>query len=227
MPGDVGFQLSHRLVDDLEIIGVVDDVKYLALAEPSEPSIYVSSEQWIHRRRGLVVRAAVDNPGSLVSVIRREIQAMDPLLTAEVATYTDTVSASLARERLGMTLLVIFAVIAGMLATVGIYGVMSSSVTQRTGEIAVRSALGASVPQLTSLFLRHGVLLALMGIVVGVLGALALRRIVASQLYGVGAMDARVLIVGSVALFGLAALASFVPARRVSKVDPADLLRSE
>jgi predicted permease len=224
-PGDVGFQLSHLLVDELEIIGVVEDVKYLTLAEPFEPSVYVSSEQWIHRRRGIVVRAAVDNPVSLVAAIRREIESMDRQLTTDVALSTDTLRASLARERLGMTLLVVFGIMAAALAAVGIYGVMSYSVTQRTGEIAVRSAMGASTPQLMRLFLGQGAVLAFAGVVLGLLTAVAARRVVASQLYGIAALDARVFVVAPLVLLGVAALASFVPARRATKLDPADLLR--
>ena len=224
-PGDVGFQLSHRLVDEMEIVGLVEDVKYLALAEPAEPSIYISSEQWIQRRRGIVVRAAVDNPASLVATIRREIESMDRQLTAEVASYPDTVRASLARERLGMTLLVIFGVVAAALAAVGIYGVMSYSVTQRGDEIAVRAAMGASAPQLMLMFLRQGAVLAAAGVVLGLVTSVAMRQIVGSQLYGIAALDAAVFVVAPLALLGVAALASFVPARRATKLDPADLLR--
>jgi putative ABC transport system permease protein len=224
-PGDTGFQLSHLLVNDLEIVGVVEDVKYLALAEPAEPSIYLSSEQWIHRRRGLVVRAAVDDPASLVAAVRHEIASMDRELTAEVGLYPDTLRLSLARERLGMTLLIIFGIMAAALAAVGIYGVMSYSVTQRTGEIAVRSAMGASTPQLMRLFLGQGAVLAVAGVVLGLLMAVAVRQIVASQLFGIAALDARVFIIAPLVLLGVAALATFVPAQRATKLDPADLLR--
>jgi putative ABC transport system permease protein len=224
-PGDVGFQLSHLLMEEFEIVGVIDDVKYLALAEPAEPSIYVSSEQWIHRRRGLIVRAAVDNPASLVATIRREIESMDPQLTAEVALYPDTLRASLAGERLGMTLLVVFGIMAAALAAVGIYGVMSYSVTQRTGEIAVRSAMGATTRQLMRLFLGQGAVLAVAGIVLGLVMAAAARQIVASQLFGIATLDTRVFLIAPLVLLGVAALASFVPARRATKLDPADPLR--
>jgi predicted permease len=227
VPGDTGFQLSHRLVDELEIVGIVDDVKYLAMAEPAEASIYVSSEQWIHRRRGLIIRSAVDDPANLVPVIRREIQALDPLLTAEVDLYPELVRSSLARERLGMTLLVIFAMMAGLLAVVGIYGVMSYSVTQRSGEIAVRSALGASASEIMTDFLQQGVTLALAGVLLGVGAAFALRRVVASQLYGLAALDPVVFALSAVALFAVAAFGCLVPAIRATRLDPAHLLRIE
>ena len=227
VPGAVGFQLAHRTVDELEIVGVVEDVKYLALAEPAEPTIYLSTEQWTNRRRTVVVRTSVDNPESLVPAIRREIESMDPLLTAQFALYTPIVRASIARERLGMTLLVIFALVALLLAVVGIYGLMSYSVMQRTGEIAVRSAIGASPGQVMALVMGRGVRLALAGIVLGVIGAVALRQIVASQLYGLSALDLRTFILVPLVLFGVAAFACFVPALRATRIDPADLLRIE
>jgi len=124
-----------------------------------------------------------------------------------------------------MTLLVIFGIMAAALAAVGIYGVMSYSVTQRTGEIAIRSAMGASTPQLMRLFLAQGAALAFAGVVLGLLTAVAVRQVVASQLYGIAALDALVFVVAPLALLGVAALASFLPARRATKLDPADLLR--
>ena len=124
-----------------------------------------------------------------------------------------------------MTLLVVFGIMAAALAAVGIYGVMSYSVTQRTGEIAVRSAMGASTPQLMRLFLGQGAVPAPSGVVLGLLTTVAVREIVARQLYGIAALDARVFVVAPLALLGVAALALFLPARRATKLDPADLLR--
>jgi len=227
VPGDVGFQLSHLAVTDVEIVGVVDDVKYLALAEPPEASIYLSREQWTHRRQTVVVRTSVENPGSLVTAIRKEIESSDPLLGAEFASYPPIVRASVASERMGATLLVIFGLVALALAAVGVYGLMSYSVTQRTGEIAVRSAMGASERQVLTMVMGRGIKLALGGIAVGVIGAVALRQVVASQLYGVTALDARVFILAPLVLFGVAALACFLPAHRATRIDPADLLRIE
>jgi len=124
-----------------------------------------------------------------------------------------------------MTLLVIFGIMAALLAAVGIYGVMSYSVTQRTGEIAVRSAIGASTSQIRGLFLRQGVVLACAGVALGMLTATAARQMVASQLYGIAALDVGVFVGAPLVLVGVAALAAFVPARRATKLDPADLLR--
>ena len=226
-PGDVGFQIAHRTVDEVEIVGVVNDVKYLDLGDPPEPSIYLTTDQWTNRRQTLVVRTAVDDPATLIPAIRREIESMDRLLTADFALYPPVIEASVASERLAATLLVVFGLMALALAAVGIYGLMSYSVAQRTGEIAVRSAIGASGRQVLHLVLGRGVRLAVAGIVLGVLGAVALRQVLAGQLYGVTALDARVFLLTAVTLFGVAALACLVPAQRATRIDPAELFRME
>jgi putative ABC transport system permease protein len=226
-PGDVGFQIAHRTVDEVEIVGVVNDVKYLDLGDPPEPSIYLTTDQWTNRRQTLVVRTAVDDPASLIPAIRREIESMDRLLTADFALYPPVIEASVASERLAATLLVVFGLMALALAAVGIYGLMSYSVAQRTGEIAVRSAIGASGRQVLNLVIGRGVRLAIAGIVLGVLGAVALRQVLAGQLYGVTALDARVFLLTAVTLFGVAALACLVPAQRATRIDPAELFRME
>jgi putative ABC transport system permease protein len=224
---EVGFQLSHRTVDELEIVGVVEDVRYLKLADPPEPRIYLSNEQWIARRQTVVVRTTIENPESLVGPIRKEIASMDRLLNAEFVMFPEVVSASFAKERLATTLLVLFGLAALALAAVGIYGLMSYSVVQRTGEIAVRSAMGASACQILTLVMGWGIWLALGGTIIGIIGAVALRRIVASQLYDVAALDIRVFVLASMVLFGVAVLACFVPAQRATRIAPAELLRIE
>jgi putative ABC transport system permease protein len=227
VPGDTGFQISQRTVDELEIVGVAGDVKYLALAEPPEPSIYLSRDQWTNRRQTLVIRAAVADAEGLTASVRHEIEAMEPLQTADFSRYPTIVRASLAGERLAATLLVVLGVMALVLAAVGIYGLMSYAVEQRVGEIAVRSAMGASASQVIALVMKRGVGLAAGGIGLGVAGAIALRRVVASQLYGVTGLDAQVFVLTILVLFGVAVAACFVPARRAIRIQPADLLRIE
>jgi ABC-type antimicrobial peptide transport system permease subunit len=214
-------------VDDVEIVGVVRDVKYLALGDPPEPSIYLSTEQWTNRRQTIVVRSSVENPESLVAAIRKEIESMDRLLTADFSGYTPIIRASVAGQRLAATLLVVFGIVALALATVGVYGLISYSVAQRSGEIAVRSAIGASRRQVLNLVFGQGVRLAVIGIVAGVAGAVALRQFVASQLYGVTTLDATVFVLASATLFTAAAVACFVPAQRATRIDPAELFRIE
>ncbi len=227
VPTDTGFQFGHFLVEDLEVVGVVSDVKYASLAQAAEPAMYVSSDQFIDRRRALVVRTSLDRPERLVPAIRAELAALDPQLGVQFASYPALVEASLARERMAMTLLSIFAGITLLLANVGVYGLMTYSVELRTGEMALRSALGASARQVINLVMRRGMVLAAAGAVLGVAGAVALRRVLGSQLYGVSSLDLPVLLLVPAVLLCVAALACLVPARRATRADPADLLRVE
>lgn len=227
VPTDTGFQFGHMVVEELEVVGVVADAKYQTLAQAAEPAMYVSSDQFIDRRRVVLVRTSLDSPAAVVAAIRQEIAALDPLLAVQVAVYDDVVQSSMGRERLGMTLLTIFGGAALLLAAIGIYGLMSYSVAQRTGEMAVRAAMGASAGQILGLVMRHGVRLAVGGIALGAIGAVALRQVMAGQLYGVSPLDAPVFLLVTTALFAVAMLACFVPARRAMSVDPADLLRAE
>jgi putative ABC transport system permease protein len=227
VPTDTGFQFGHLTVDEVEVVGVVADAKLQSLAKPPEPTIYISSEQFIFRRRAVVVRTSLDKPESLVPVIRRELDSIDPQLGAQFGVYDSLIRASIARERLGMTLLVAFGFAAMLLAAVGVYGLMSYSVAQRTGEIAVRSAMGASATQVMRLVMGRGMGLAALGVVLGTIGAVALRQVVASELYGVSPLDLSVFLLVTTVLFGVAAVACFLPARRAMKIDPVSLLRNE
>jgi len=227
IPTDTGFQFGHLSVDEVEVVGVVADVRHQSLATPPEPTIYMSSEQFVFRRRAVVVRTALDKPDSLVPAIRRELDAIDPLLGAQFGVYDSLIGKSIARERLGMTLLVVFGMAAMLLAAVGVYGLMSYSVAQRTGEMAVRSALGASAKQVMGLVLGRGMRLAGAGIILGIIGAVVLRQVVASQLHGVSPLDLPVFVLVTTILFGIAVLACVIPARRAMKIDPVNLLRSE
>ena len=227
VPTDTGFQFGHLMVEEVEVVGVVSDAKYLSLAQPAEPAIYVSSEQFIHRRRALVVRTTSDDPATMVSALRNQIDLIDPLVGTEFAVYATTVRDSIARERLGAALLVTFGAVALLLAAVGVYGLMSHSVAQRFGEMALRSALGSSSGQVLRLVMGRGLRLALVGIAAGVTGVFLLRQVVASQLFGVTALDPPVFVGVVAVLLGVAVLACYLPARRATRVDPADLLRTE
>lgn len=227
IPTDTGFQFGHLSVDEVEVVGVVADVRHQSLATPPEPTIYMSSEQFVFRRRAVVVRTALDRPESLVPAIRRELDAIDPLLGAQFGVYDSLISKSIARERLGMTLLVVFGMAAMLLAAVGVYGLMSYSVAQRTGEMAVRSAMGASARQVMGLVLGRAMRLAAVGTVLGAIGAAALRQVLVSQLHGVSPLDLPVFLLVTTILLGVAMLACVIPARRAMKIDPVSLLRSE
>lgn len=227
VPFDTGGQFGHFMVDELEVVGVVSDVKYDSLAQPTPPAMYVSSGQFIDRRRAMVVRTSLERPEQLIPAIRRELDALDPQIGAQFAVYSGVVRSSLARERLAMTLLVIFGGVALLLAAIGVYGLMSYSVAQRTGEMALRSAMGASASQVMTLVMGRGMRLAVAGVGIGIVGAVALRQAVAGQLYGVSPLDLPVFLFVPAILFGVAAIACFLPARRATRVAPADLLRAE
>jgi hypothetical protein len=227
VPTDTGFQFGHLTVEEVEVVGIVTDAKHSSLAKPAEPAIYMSSEQFIFRRRTVAVRATGENPENLVSSVRRELAAMDPLIGARFAVYDSIVYDSIARQRLGMSLLVAFGLAALLLAAVGVYGLLSYSVAQRTGEIAVRSAMGSSAAQVMRLVMGKGMRLAVAGIVIGALGAVALRQVVAGQLYGVSPLDVSVFLLVIIVLFGVSALACVIPARRATRIDPVTLLKAE
>jgi predicted permease len=226
VPGDTGYQFSHRTIDDLEIIGVVGDVRFVGLAQPAEPAIYLSSEQWIWRRRSLVVRTVSPNPATLIAAIRSTLASMDPNVGAEFETYDAIMRRATARERLGMTLLSLFGFTALVLAAVGVYGLMAYSVAQRLGEIAVRAALGATSGSILRLFMLRGIVLSTTGVVLGTVTALALRHVVASELYGMSGPELGAFGLVPGVLLLIAGLACFIPALRATRVDPARLLRS-
>ncbi len=223
--GGLAFQLGERSVDDVEIVGVIPDVKQANLAEPVQPAIYIPQSQWTMRRMALVVRSKTAGPASLIPAIRRELAAMDSTIPAQFSVYTDIIAASVARQRLGALLLVVFGAVSLTLAAVGLYGLVSYSVSQRTNEIAVRSAIGADRRRILEMFVGRALRLAAAGIVIGLAGAAALRQIVASQLFGVSALDPLVFAVVPLTMAAVALLASYVPAVRASRVESSAALR--
>ncbi|HET7607889.1 MAG TPA: ABC transporter permease [Gammaproteobacteria bacterium] len=223
--GGVAFQLMERMNDEAEIVGVIPDVKQAKLSDPVAPAVYIPHEQWTTRRLALLVRASIDDPASLIPQIRSELAAMDSTIPPVFSVNSDVISSSLARHKLGAILLVVFGVVSLTLAAVGLYGLVSYSVRQRGNEIAVRSALGADRDRVVKMFLGNGLLLALIGIVLGLAGAVALRQLVSSQLYGVSPLDPQVLAIVPIAMLCVALLASYVPARRASRVNPSTALR--
>jgi putative ABC transport system permease protein len=204
-----------------EIIGVVGDTKVDSLERETNEQIYVPHAQdpsW--NFMALVIRTAGD-PASFVPVLRREVQAIDkdqPLFN--IRTYDEVVRNSLATRRISMQLFTVFSCAALLLAAVGIYGVMAYSVTQRTQEIGIRMALGAQAGDVLRMVVRQGMTLVLVGIAVGVAGALGLTRLIASLLFGVNAADPFTFAAISLLLVVVAFLACYLPARRAAKLDP-------
>jgi predicted permease len=220
-----GYGFGERMNNDAEIVGVVPDIRFLSLSDPAVPNVYMSEDQMTTRQRVLIVKTALENPASLIPTIRREVAAIAPTLPVEFGVYTDTINASIARQRLGMALLAVFGALALILAAVGIYGVMAYSVMQRTREIAVRAALGASSNEVLGFVMRRSAMMAFGGVFLGLIGTIALRTIVQSHLYEISALDPLVLITIPLALLAIALFASFLPARRASRIDPVVMLR--
>ncbi|MEK6300044.1 MAG: ABC transporter permease [Acidobacteriota bacterium] len=211
----------------MEIIGVVGDVKHLGPDAESRPEFYVPylNDPWPFMTA--LVRSA-GSPKSLADAMRNEVWAVDKdLPVPDIKTMEQLLSASVARRRFNMLLLGIFAGVALVLAAVGIYGVISYSVTQRTHEIGIRMALGAKPSDVVKLVVGQGIVLALTGVGIGLAGAFALTRVLASLLFEVGTTDLATFATISLLLTGVALGACFIPARRAAKVDPMIALRYE
>jgi putative ABC transport system permease protein len=214
------------------VVGVVKDVKHQGLSQPSNPEIYTLPQQSLTndgatRTMYLAVRASND-PAALIAAIRRQAQELDkeqPI--ADVATMEERRADSLLRARFNTLLLTIFAAVALTLAVVGVYGVMSYSVAERTREIGVRVALGAQRRDVLGLIVKRGMALALGGALIGLGGAIAVTRLMKGLLYEVSATDPLTLSAVAFVLVAAAALACCLPARRATKVDPMVALRTE
>jgi putative ABC transport system permease protein len=173
----------------------------------------------------LVVRTKVD-PLSIATSVRNQVWAIDKdQPVSDIRSMDDIVSEAVARQRFSMLLLGVFAALALVLAAVGIYGVMSYSVAQRTHEIGIRMALGAQRSDVLKMTVKQGLKLVVAGLVIGLAAAFVLTRVMASLLFGVSATDPVTFVSISLVLIGVAALASYIPALRATKVDPLVALR--
>ena len=210
-----------------EIIGVVKDSKYLSLGEDAAPYLFLPYSQNSSPMMTLLVRTN-GNPKNLTPAVRHEVQVLDDNLPPfNIVTLTENIDISLFPARFGALLLSGFGLLALVLATVGIYGVMSYNVGQRTHEIGIRMALGAQVNNVLRLVVGQGMLLVSIGVAVGLAAAFALTRVVKSLLYGVSATDLATFTVIALLLTIVALLACYIPARRAAKVDPMVALRYE
>jgi predicted permease len=210
------------------IIGVVPAVKQASLAEsPTKETIYWHYQQRFQTEGVFTLRTTLP-PEQLTRAASAAIAALDPELTLSDAVPMDLrVLRSLGPQRTPMVLTLVFAAVAFTLAVIGIYGVLTWAVTQRIGEIGVRIALGARAADIVRMILKQGGRLVVIGLVVGVAGALALGRVLASQIYNVSSLDPVVFAIAVVGLTAAALLASWLPARRASRVDPMRALREE
>jgi putative ABC transport system permease protein len=213
----------------ITIVGVVGDVKHFGLDLPELPALYSPYTQINPWKRWMSIAARTEgNPNAMAQSIKQEVWKVDPQLpVTRVETMDEMAAQSFAARRFNMSLLTLFASLALVLAAIGIYGVMSYAVTQRTQEIGIRMALGARSVDVLRLVLRNGMILVLIGIGLGLAGAFALTRLMVTLLFGVTPTDAFTIGLVSVVLIVVAFLACFIPARRATKVDPLVALRYE
>jgi predicted permease len=210
-----------------EVVGVARDTKYNGLTEANTPFIYVPLLQNYSGAGTLHVRATGD-AAQITAAVRgvvKELAPNVPLLN--VQTLSDRVDQSLNGQRLQTRLLAFFGLLALLLSSIGIYGVMAYSVAQRTREIGIRMALGARSQNVLSLVVRQGMALVMGGVALGLIAAFAVTRLIGSLLFGVGAADPATFVAASLLLVGVAALAGYLPARRATKVDPLIALRHD
>jgi putative ABC transport system permease protein len=209
------------------IVGVVSDVAQYALDKKPPMQIYLPHNQFPTTFASIVIKTEND-PNAVFAAVRREILAIDKdQAVYNVTTLEQLQSDSISLRRFFMLLLIAFAVLTLTLAAVGIYGVMSYVVTQRTQEIGIRMALGARTSHVLKLIVSGGIALALIGVGIGLVTSFALTRLLESLLFGVAPTDALTFVIGSLGLVAVAALACYIPARRATKVDPLIALRYE
>jgi predicted permease len=225
-----GDALGRRLKvgnDWMTIVGVAKDVKNRSLSEPRQPFFYLPLLQDYRSNMILVARTAVE-PEQMVQAVRREIAALDPKISVfEPTTLADHVGVSLYRQRMAATLLSTFGLLALTLAAVGLYGVTAYMVSQRTRELGVRVAIGATHSDVLKLILGQALFLSVLGIVAGSVVALMVTRFLVHLLFGVSPADPMTFAIVPVVLFVVTVLAGYIPARRALRIDPLMALRAE
>ena len=210
-----------------EIIGIVGDSKHMGLDQQIEPMSYWPHAELVYSQMTLAIRTRSDAT-SFAPAVRQIVSKLDPdQPVSDVATMEQLLAVSLSRSRFNTTLLVIFSLVALVMAVVGIYGVMSYTVSQRTHEIGVRMALGAQNRDVMSLIVKRGVLLGLVGVVMGMAAAIGLTRLLTTLLFEVEPTDVSIFSIVAIGSFLITLLACFIPARRATKVDPLKALRYE
>jgi putative ABC transport system permease protein len=231
-PGEdpIGKHIAVNIFDKpnpTEIIGIVGDVKYGSLTDEAEPTAYFPHSELTYPFMTLVIRTNGD-PAAMAPAVERELRMIDPdQPVSDVRTMNQVMADTRARARFNTLLLGLFAGLATLLAAVGIFGVMNYSVALRTREIGIRMALGAQPARVLMLILKQGLLLTLIGIGIGLAGALTLTRVMSSLLFGVEATDPVTLAAIALLLMIVSLIACYIPARRATHIDPMIALRYE
>ena len=211
----------------VKIVGVAKDGKYFSITEDQRPFVWTPMTQDYWSGGILTVRTEGD-PESLLGAVRKEVQALDPNMPLfDVKTLTEHMRFALFPPRIAATVLGVFGLVALLLSAIGIYGITSYTVAQRTHEIGIRLALGAQLSDVLKLVLSHGLKLTLIGAAIGLLGAYLATRAITSVLYGVSATDPFTFVFVSLLLIGVALVACYVPSRQATRVDPLVALRNE
>lgn len=232
-PGDdpLGRYVTFNSTTQYQIIGVVSNAKHSSLQEEDEPQAYTSHQQVTSRTMDLAVRANYSfdrEPAALINAIRQTVNKIDPEQAIHnIGTMEQRLSQSIAPQRFVALLLTLFATLALIQALIGIYGVMSYAVTQRRQELGIRMALGAHPGNILSLVLRRGMKLTLIGMALGLMGAVASTRLLRDMLFGIKPFDPLTFAAVTLLLILISLAACFLPARRATKVDPMNVLRNE
>jgi macrolide transport system ATP-binding/permease protein len=227
-PGGDALGRRIKLTKDwLVIVGVAKDVKYRSLSEAPQPFLYLPLLQDYRSNMILVARTTIE-PEKMFQSVRTEVAALDPQIPIfNVQTFEEHVGISLYLQRMAATLLSIFGLLALSLAAIGLYGVMAYSVSQRTRELGIRVSVGAERRDIFKLILGQGLAISVVGLLAGLVAALAVTRLTAKLLYGISATDPVTFIVIALLLLCVTLLACYFPARRATKVDPMTALRFE
>jgi predicted permease len=226
-PGEDPIGKRIRIGDSArEVVGVAHDSKTRSLDESPAPYFYLPFLQFYQPNVTLEVRTAGD-PAAMIPAVRREIAALDRDLPVQSGTMEDALGLSLLPQRAGATLLGIFSVLGLVLASVGLYGVVAYAVAQRTRDLGIRMALGAESGDIYRVVLGHGVKLTSLGLIIGIAAALILARLASGVLFGVSSTDPITLGSVTAILAAVAFLASFIPARRATRIAPMGILKGE
>ena len=214
--------------DTFQIVGVIGNVRHEGLETTPRPEVYLAFGQAHWPSVFMAVRCKTSDPLALTSDVQNAVWSVNrDIPLANLRTMQDVIANSVLRRKFTMLLLAIFATLAMLLAAVGLYGVMSYTVSQRTHEIGIRMALGAQKTDVLKLVVGQGMALVMLGVILGIVAAVALTRLMSGLLFGVSATDPAVFGMIAVLLAGVALLANYVPARRAAKVDPMVALRYE